>query len=603
MTLPAGAAIVCLGPSGLDTAHRLAEALPGAAVHGLAGRVRDVDVIFDDTMEHIATLFAAGVPVIGVCAAGILIRAVDPLLADKRTESAVVAVAEDRSSAVPLLGGHHGANALARAAAAALGGIAAVTTAGDVRFSVALDDPPPGWRIVNPEAARPAMADLLAGRPVSLTVETGEASWLSDSDIPFDDGGERGVTVTDRADAVSDGTLVLAPPVLALGVGCERGCDPVELERLVRETLARHNLAAEAIACIASLDLKADEAAMLALAGSLGVPFRLFDAVALEAEASRLANPSEVVFAEVGCHGVSEGAALAAAGPDADLIVAKSKSRRATCAVARAPAGIDPSVAGRAIGHLTLVGLGPGDAALRTPEASRAIAGATDVVGYGYYLDLAGPLMRGKERHDYPLGEETERCRAALDLAAEGRRVALLCSGDPGVYAMASLVFEVLELDAKPAWRGLGIDVVPGVSALQIAAARAGAPFGHDFCAISLSDLLTPREAIVGRVRAAGEGDFAIAFYNPVSRRRRDQLAEARSILLEHRPADTPVMVGRLLGREGETLLHTTLAELAVDDVDMMSVVVVGASTTRRLDHRGTTRIYTPRGYTKKREG
>ncbi|MBC6440541.1 MAG: precorrin-3B C(17)-methyltransferase [Rhodospirillales bacterium] len=600
MTLPTGGAIICLGPSGLASARRLAEVLPDASVHGLARRVADADVPFDDTMEHVAALFAAGVPVVGVCAAGILIRAVAPLLDDKWNEAAVVAVAEDGSSVVPLLGGHHGANALAARCAGILGGHAALTTASDVRFGVALDDPPPGWRLVGAEAAKDVMAAILAGEAVRLQCDAGDAAWLTGSGLPLDDAGARAVVVTDRTDATGD--VVLHPPVLALGVGCERGCDPEELRQLVRETLEQAGLSEGAIACVASLDLKADEVAMLALADDLGVPFVVFDGARLEQETPRLKTPSDVVFAEVGCHGVSEGAALAAAGAEATLIVPKAKSSRATCAVARAPSDIDARAVGHVPGRLTLVGLGPGAAEMRTPAASRAIAQATDVVGYGYYLDLAGPLMRGKTRHDFPLGEETERCRAALDLAGAGHTVALLCSGDPGVYAMASLVYELLDLENVASWRGVGIDVVPGVSALQIAAARVGAPIGHDFCAISLSDLLTPRAVVLQRVRAAALGDFAIAFYNPVSHCRRDLLAEARTVLLDHRPGDTPVVIGRLLGREGESLRHVTLDTLAVDDVDMMSVVLVGASATRRIRHRGADAIYTPRGYAKKRE-
>jgi cobalt-precorrin 5A hydrolase/precorrin-3B C17-methyltransferase len=602
MSVPTGSAVLCLGPSGLSAAKRLVAALPDASLHGYGPRLEEADVVFEDTMAHVATLFAAGVPVVGVCAAGILIRAVAPLLSDKTRESAVVAVAEDGASTVPLLGGHHGANALARACAGVFDGHVAVTTAGDVRFDVALDDPPPGWRIANPEMAKPVMADLLADRPVALSVDAGDADWLRESGMRFEEAGDHAVAVTDHALRPDGRTLVMHPPVLVLGVGCERDCEPGELIALVRETLRDQRLAEGAVACVASIDLKGDEAAVLAVANMLGVPLVLFDAKELEAETPRLANPSDVVFAEVGCHGVSEGAALAAGGEQGRLIVPKKKSRRATCAVARAVGDINVSKTGRWRGHLSLVGLGPGDAALRTPEASRAIASASDIVGYGYYLDLAGPLMRGKERHDFGLGEETERCRVALDLAGQGRQVALLCSGDPGIYAMASLVYELLDLEDAQPWRSVGIEVVPGVSALQIASARAGAPFGHDFCAISLSDLLTPRDVIMRRVRAAGEGDFAIAFYNPVSMRRRDQLAQARTILLEHRPGDTPVMIGRLLGREGEAMSHTTLAELQVDDVDMMSVVLIGSSTSRRIQHLGQPNVYTPRGYAKKRE-
>ncbi len=601
MTPPSGAAVICLGPSGLDVARRVAAALPGAAVHGLARRVAGADVAFEDAMDHVAALFAAGVPVVGVCAAGILIRAVAPLLGDKRSEAPVVAVSDDGASVAPLLGGHRGANALALACARVLAGHAAVTTAGDVRFAAALDDPPPGWRLRDPDAARAVMADMLAGGTARLAVEAGDAGWLRESGLPFGDDGGPVVRVTDRAGAAAD--LVVHPPVLALGAGCERGCDPAELSGLADRALRDAGLAPGAVACVASLDLKADEPAMLVLAESLDAPFVAFDAARLEREAPRLATPSEAVFAEVGCHGVAEGAALAAAGPDSELVVAKVKSRRATCAVARAPRGIAAGAMGSRPGRLTLVGLGPGDAALRTPEASRAIAAASDLVGYGLYLDLAGPLTRGKSRHDFPLGEETERCRAALDLAGAGRRVALLCSGDPGVYAMASLVYELLDREAETAWRGVGIDVAPGVSALQIAAARAGAALGHDFCAISLSDLLTPRETVLERVRAAAAGDFAIAFYNPASKRRRDLLEEARAILLGRRPGHTPVVIGRLLGRAGEDVRHVTLETLEVGDVDMMCTVLVGASTTRRIRHRGAEAVYTPRGYAAGRGG
>ena len=593
---PEGAAVLCLGPSGLPTARRLAAALPGAALHGFARRVPGAEVAFDDAMEHVAALFAAGVPVAGVAAAGILIRAVAPLLADKVGEAPLVAVAEDGSSVVPLLGGHRGANRLARACAAILGGRAAVTTAGDLRFAVALDEPPPGWRLADPSAAGAVMAAMLAGEEVALEVEAGDASWLTDAGFAFSSGGRarHSVRVTDRAGA---GGLVFHPPLLALGLGCERGCDPGEALDLARRTLAAAGLAEGALACVASIDLKAGEEAVLAAARAFDVPLVLFDAARLEREAPRLATPSEAVFAAVGCHGVAEGAALAAAGQSARLAVAKTRSPRATCAIARAAGAIDARPLARPQGHLALVGLGPGAHALRTPEASRAIAAASDLVGYGPYLDLAFPLGRGKRRHPFPLGEEEERCRAALDLAAGGRRVALLCSGDPGIYAMASLVFELLDREDREAWRAVAVDVVAGVTALQVAAARAGAPLGHDFCAISLSDLLTPLEVIRRRVEAAAAADFAIAFYNPASTARRRPLAEARAILLRHRDGATPVQIARLLARAGEETVHTTLAGLDPKLVDMASIVLVGASGTRRFRHLGASVAYTPRGY------
>ncbi len=588
-------AIVTLSPATAALAESLRDALPGARVHGLAGRCDDADVVFDDAMAHLRALFAAGQAIVGLCAAGILIRAVAPALADKTAEPPVVAVSPDGGHAVPLLGGHRGANALARDIAAIAGGAAAVTTAGDGAFGMALDEPPPGWRVANPALAKPVTAELLAGRPVRLVVEAGDAGWLQGSGAPFCAcATPLSVRITERA-VEADDALVLHPPVLALGVGCERGAEPAELIGLVRETLAEHGLAQGAVAGVYSIDLKADEGAVHALAAELGVPARFFGAAELEAEAPRLANPSDVVFAETGCHGVSEGAALAAAGRDAGLVVAKTKSKRCTCAVALAPAGV--GAAGKPRGSLAVVGIGPGSAEWRTPEADRAVALAEDVVGYGLYLDLLGPAIAGKRRHESALGAEEDRARIALDLAAQGRRVALVCSGDAGIYALATLVFELMDREDRADWNRLAVSVVPGVSALQAAAARAGAPINHDFCTISLSDLLTPWPAIERRVRAAAAGDFVVAFYNPVSKRRRDQLARARDMLLEARPPETPVVLARNLGRPGETVETVTLAELDPERVDMLTVVLVGSSETRRMRDG---RIYTPRGYAAK---
>ncbi len=595
--LPAGAALVALGPGGLELARRLAAVLPGARVHGLAGRADGADEAFTETAPHLRRLFAEGVPIVGLCAAGILVRALAPVLGDKRAEPPVVAVAEDGSAAVPLLGGHAGANALARAVAAATGGVAAVTTAGDVRLGLALDEPPTGWRVANPDAAKGVAAALLADHPVALRVEAGDAGWLTASAAPFAEEGEISVLVTDRAVARPGRDLVLHPPVLALGVGCERGVDDSELIGLVDDTLAAAGLAAGAVACVASLDLKMDEAAVHAVAERLGVPARFFTAAKLEAEAPRLANPSQAVFDAVGVHGVAEGAALAAAGPDAALVVGKTASRRATCAVARTPGAIEAAAVGRAQGRLAVVGIGPGGPEWRTPEATRALVEAGDVVGYGLYLDLLGDLISGAARHETPLSQEEGRVRKALDLAAEGRFVALVSSGDAGIYALAALVFELLDAEDRPEWNRIALSVVPGVSALQAAAARIGAPFGHDFCAVSLSDLLTPWPEIERRLGAAAVGDFIVALYNPVSARRRHQLADARDILATRRPPETPVVLARNLGRDGETVDVIRLDELEPERADMLTVILVGNSRTRAIERGGKGWVYTPRGY------
>ncbi|MAS42884.1 MAG: precorrin-3B C(17)-methyltransferase [Rhodobacteraceae bacterium] len=596
--------VVWFSPSAEAAARAAAAAVGGrAAPCGAAGP----EAAGDGVAASLRGLFASGTPIVAVMAAGIVIRALAPLIGDKRAEPAVVALAEDGSAAVPLLGGHRGANALARALAQALGGVAAVTTAGDVSLGVALDEPPAGWRLENPEDAKAVMAGLLAGRPARLS---GAADWLAPlgdrvtrAPAPSEPGAPVVLTVEGAA------PLIWRRARIALGVGCARGCAPEELIGLARRTLAEAGLSAWEVASVQSIDLKADEAAVHALAADLGVPARFHPAAVLEAEAGRLQNPSEVVFAETGCHGVAEGAALAAAGPDGRLVAPKAKTAMATCAAAEI--GTAPGAAGARRGRLSVVGIGPGTADWRTPEASRLIAEADELIGYGLYIDLLGPLAAGKPRADFALGEEEARCRHALERAGEGRNVALICSGDAGIYAMGALVMELLDREThrsgvSAAARRVEVVNAPGVSALQAASARAGALLGHDFCAISLSDLLTPREDILKRLKAAAEGDFVIAFYNPVSRRRRELLDRARDILLAHRPADTPVLLARSLGRPEEALRRRTLAGLRTDEVDMMTVVLVGASRSRAFEtgDRGAgaegRRLYTPRGYARR---
>jgi len=595
-------AVVVLSASGLVTGRAVVAAI-GGEVHGLTDRVDGVDVGFSATIDHLQMLFLSGRPIIGVCAAGILIRALGPLLASKRHEPPVMAISEDGAHVVPLLGGHHGANELAARIAEHLGTTAAVTTAGDTAFGIALDAPPKGWVLANPDDAKSVMASLLSGAGLHID---GDLPWLPTDRLPiFEDGPITLVGTTAPRDG-DPATLVYHPQVHVLGVGCARHCPAEELAALVDDVCGQAGIAKQSIACVATLDLKADEAAVNALADILGVPVRVFDAATLENEAGRLANPSQVVFDEVGCHGVAEGAALAAVGADGRLIADKSKTANATVAIAKAPQPIENITIGRARGHLSLVGIGPGRPDWRTPEATRLIATADEIVGYSFYNDLLGPLAPPARRVDFPIGAEEDRVRHALEAAGTGKSVALVCSGDAGIYAMAALAWELIDRGEGPggvsdAARRVEIQTTPGISAMQAAAARAGAPLGHDFCAISLSDLLTPWPDIENRLQAAAAGDFVIAFYNPVSKRRRTQLARAKEILLLHRPDDCPVVLASNLGRPDEHVRIIRLADLIIDDVDMLTLVMVGSSNTRLVERSdGTRHIYTPRGYAAK---
>ena len=589
-------AVIAITVDGFELARRIRRMFHGASLHALETRLAgsQAEEFFSDTPAHLRGLFSEGTPIIAICAAGIVIRALAPLLTDKNLEPPVVAVAEDGSCVVPLLGGHKGANAIARIIAHELGGSAAITTAGDLRLGIALDDPPPGWRIANPETAKDIMAAILGGGPVEKYLEAPDGGWLSG--IPSIAGAPHKIRVTDQAVEIRENELALHPPVLTVGVGCERGASPDEAIELVKSALAGANLSAQSVACITSLELKADEPAVHVVADALGVLARFFDAPTLEAETPRLLNPSDLVFRETGCHGVAEASALAAAGPDSRLIVPKIKSSRATCAIARSNVPIDAQSIGRPRGSLAVIGIGPGDPSLLSPGARSVIAKATDLIGYSLYLDMLGDWARG-ERHAYALGEEEARCRYALDRAAEGRQVALICSGDPGIYALASLALELVAEKNQAGWNRIALSIHPGISAMQMAAARIGAPLGHDFCAISLSDLLTPWPDIEKRLEAAAFGDFVIALYNPASRRRQNQIERARDIVLAHRNPETPVVLARNLGRPGEQVAIVKLAELRAADIDMLTVVLIGNSHTRSFVHGGKIWVYTPRGY------
>mgnify|MGYP003314318354 FL=1 len=629
-------AVFCLGVSAFPVAKKIATFLD-AELHGKTGRISQADVFFSDAMEHLSKLFRDGTPIVGVCASAVLIRGVAKSISDKKTEPALVAVAEDGSAVVPLLGGHHGANDMARKISELLGVDPAITTSGDIRFGIALDEPPEGFVLANPEDVKEFSVSMLAGESLMISSDENHSSldyvrgnktigsdhkqvfynWLKVSNLPFSAFENLQISLTSKAVSGSKEHLVYHPKTIVVGVGCERGTDPEELISLVRNTLKKNMIAPESVAVVVSIDLKSDEPAIHALTEKLvdkpgeSSPARFFDAAALEEQTPKLRNPSKAVFKEVGCHGVAEGAALAAAGKSGKLVIPKIKSKHATCAVAESAELIDPQKTGKSQGTLFIVGTGPGSPKWRLPEAEEMLKNSSDWVGYGLYLDLIADLNKnrfGKEKHRlhrFELGQEEKRVRHALNLAAQGKIVALISSGDPGIYAMATLVFEMLERtdtesEKHSEWRRIRVVSTPGISAMQAAGAIAGAPLGHDFCSISLSDLLTPWDTIKSRIIAAVRSDFVIAFYNPVSSKRINQLSEAHEILMKHRSPDTPVILAHNLGRSGERVNVVTLACMEPSEVNMLTVVIVGSSQSKKIQlPNGVVRVYTPRGYQK----
>jgi cobalt-precorrin 5A hydrolase/precorrin-3B C17-methyltransferase len=544
-----------------ESGAALARRLPYEHRHGaLADTVRSVW----DSVDRLVL----------VCATGIAVRVLAPLLTDKHDDPAVVCLDDAGRWAIALTGGHHGANALAREVATLVGAEPVVTTATDAAGLPALDDLP-GFHTTGDVAA------------VTRTWLDGTAPTLDRTDLPHWPlpaalsalGSGPAIRVTDRVVEPAAGEVLLRPCSLVIGVGSSSGAAVDGISDLLSKALADTGFDPAGIGLIASVDLKQDEPGIVALAAEHGVELRTFPATAL-AEVE-VPTPSPVVAAAVGTPSVAEAAALLAAGPGAELVVDKQRSSEATVAVARRA---HPE------GHLAVVGLGPGDPAWRTPAAATAIRKADVVIGYGLYIDLAADLL--EPRHEVvrsPIGAETDRCRESLERAAAGEQVALVCSGDPGVFAMASLVCELAPGVGNPP-----MTVVPGVTAAYGAAAVLGAPLGHDHAMVSLSDLLTPWPLIERRLVAVAEGDLAVSFYNPRSQRRTWQLGRAIEILAEHRPADCPVAIVSDVGRaERQRVVRTTLSTIDPAAVDMLSLVVVGSSTTR---WQGDVMV-TPRGY------
>lgn len=490
-------AIIILGEASISIARQIQVAQPDAVIYGLATRTRSADLTYDHFGDTVRELFRSGTPIIGICAAGILIRTIAPLLSSKWQEPPVLAIAEDGSAVVPLLGGLQGVNQLARKIAATLQVYPAITTTGELRFQAALLSPPPAYRLVNPDDAKTFISDLLAGATVKLI---GEAPWLETSRLPIvAEGNEEAKTTPDGRSL----TIQIVP----------------------KHDIEKHDTEKTKTPSIDCLVYEFDPSP-----------------IALQSPQSE---------------------------PNTQL------------------------------GKLAIIGTGPGSSAWISPEVQAILRSATDWVGYKTYLDLAEPWREPHTiRHESDNRVELDRARTALDLAATGRTVALISSGDPGIYAMAAAVFEVLDQETKPEWESIEIQVCPGISAMQAAAAQVGAPLGHDFCTISLSDILKPWEVIAQRISTAAQADFAIALYNPVSKQRTWQLEKTKEILLQWRSPQTPIVLARNLGRPGQTVKVKSLGQLTIDDADMRTVILIGSSKTRIIQQRrGAQWVYTPRHY------
>lgn len=565
----------------------------GQVTSGPASRARadQIDAILGEKTRRYTEGAVAGLPeawtecdlIVSHLALGATTRIIAPLLASKKTDPGVVVVDDAGRFVVPLVGGHGGgANNLARRIADGLDATAVLTTATDSLGLPAFDTL--GWPWSGDVAG--VTRAILDGEPVAVVrsqrwplppLPANVIVLDADAELPTD--AVARVMVTDRL-VESDETLpavVLDPPSLVAGMGCNRGTSAESLKELLTSTFAEAGLSLKSLAAITSVDAKADEPGLVDLAAQVGVPFVTYPAERLAGH--DVPNPSEHAQEAVGTPSVAEASVLA---HGAHLIVEKQKTPEATCAIGRIPAR----------GRLTVIGLGPGARDLTTPRAQQAIRDASIVVGYRPYIAQVKDLLRpGTKISSTPMGKEEERTATAIEFAREGNNVALVCSGDPAIYAMASPTLE-------QGTEGIDVEIVPGVTASLAASAILGAPLGHDHATISLSDLHTDWDTILARVRAAAEADLVTVLYNPRSRSRLHHLPDALAIFAEHRPPTTPVAVVEEADRPDQKVTLATLADFDPEVVNMNSLVVVGSSTTVYLPAgTGRTVMVTPRDY------
>ncbi len=543
------------------------------------------DVWVGSPSEILRKYWHQGGTILVVGAIGAATRLVAPLLINKDVDPAVVVLDERGQYVVPLLGGHKaGAEDLSFQLAEALSGIAVVTGHTRSQDLLSIDSFGESWgwiREGESSSWNELMINQAKGSNLSFIQRSGSKLWV-DSFAASNSIGEYISPKLEKTPFFTIGPEVKNkcrwhPATLWIGIGCERNTSSSFLKRSLADALDKSGLARAAVAGLASIELKSDEPCLLEVASSEDWPLRFFAGEDLSK--INVPNPSHLVQQVIGSPSVAEAAALLAAGERGTLlqekIIYKARNNEygaLTIAIAEAGEPFAPSR-----GELHLVGSGPGELGLLTNDARFALARAVVWVGYERYLDLLEPLRRTDQvRIDFKLTFERERCLKAIELAMQGVRVALISSGDSGIYGMAGLALEN--------WLGLPkmdrpmFQVHPGISAMQMAAARIGAPLMNDFCAISLSDYLTPWQEIKKRIKAASIGDFVVAIYNPRSQKRNWQLEHVRNLMLEQRPPSTPVVLAHQLGRKKESISLYSLDNFPVDEVDMLTIVLIGNS-------------------------
>ncbi|WP_107670382.1 precorrin-3B C(17)-methyltransferase [Cyanothece sp. BG0011] len=614
-------AAIATTPQGTQLLHPLCQSL-GATLY-----VSDTLPLTETTVchyqgslkTHLATIWPNHRALIFCLATGAVIRLIAPLLQDKATDPAIIVIDAKGQSVISLCSGHQGgADRLAQLIAHHLHATPIITGASHHLNLPGIDilGLPFGWR-KGPGDWTGVSHAIASQKRVQVIQEAGSKLWQENlpQNHPFYFGfGQMGentpegriwISATQRrfAEGSPLPKVQWYPRVLWVGIGCIRGTSQGLIASAIKEVCQRYHLATEAIAGMATIDLKADEVGIIEYCQEKEYPLLTYSADVLNA--IKVPNPSDVVKEEVGTSSVAEAAAIYGANYwfdyegnrenreiDQSLLVTKQIIKSEGEAVTIAIAKSELEYTGKT-GKIYLVGIGPGSLEQITSAAKMAINQADALVGYSLYLDLINPLQRsGQIVESLPITQERKRAQRAIELAQWGLSVAVISSGDCGIYGMAGLVLEELK---NTDWDGKkpNIEVFPGITALQAAASRVGTPLMHDFCAISLSDLLTPWEVIKKRLNAAAMGDFVTALYNPRSQTRQSQIVEAQSIFLNYRNPNTPVALVRCAYRQDETIILTNLQEMLTHTIDMLTTVLIGNSST--FYHQNW--MVTPRGY------
>ena len=627
-------AILYITKNGLTLAQRLTDIYPDVRV--LRFKSEAVPELWNDCRN-----------LIFIMATGIVVRTIAPLITDKKIDPAVVVLDEKGKFVISLLSGHlGGANDKAREIAHFLKAEAVITTASDVNNKTSLDL----WAkennlVIENWDLLPQNSTRLLNNGAVRVYQEAEIK-LPDDFLKVGDPGFADVIITnkiipphppllkggggDYCGCHVKGQLYLRPKNLVIGIGCNSGTSEDEIENAVKNTLEENNLSFLSIHSIATIDKKGNETGLISFARKYNLEIDTFTPDELNSVNG--IKKSEAAFKATGAIGVAEPAALLSSGAD-NLLVPKQKMGNITVAVAeqktedRRQKTNPPFIKGghggitnsesqilnselTRKGRIYIVGTGPGSTEYITPYARNAIRKSDVVVGYDTYLTLIKELIKGKKVISTGMTKEIDRCKKAVELALSGKTVSVISGGDPGIYAMAGLVFEILkDCNALCVMRNalkdknsspitdyasrIYIEVIPGISALNACAARLGAPLMHDFAVISLSDRLTPWELIEKRLEAASMSDFIIVLYNPKSMGRQEHINKARDIILKFRDPETPVGIVKAAMRDNEKIVITDLKDMLNHDIDMQTTVIIGNSQTFAWNNW----MITPRGY------